>query len=125
MLLPLCAVFNNCAGQFPVGAAVHSQPLMIQIMKLSSFCNSRYITFQTQHPFFQNSHNEFITLSLNVQSIDAKFNQLYPIVSNLSSMGLYFGAICLQHLMPIYHCLSYLATTSSTRALNAPNTLGS
>ena len=45
---------------------------------------------------FQNSHSEFIILSLNVQSIHTKFNQLYPIVSKLSSMGLYFGAICLQ-----------------------------
>ena len=45
---------------------------------------------------FQNSHNEFTTLSLNVQSIHTKFNQLYPIVSKLSSMGLYFGAMCLQ-----------------------------
>ena len=64
--------------------------------EIVNFCNSRYITFSNTAFIFQNSHNEFITLSLNVQSINAKFNQLYPIVSKLSSMGLYFGAICLQ-----------------------------
>ena len=64
--------------------------------EIVNVCNSRYITFSATAPFFQNSHNEFITLSLNVQSINAKFNQLYPIVSKLPSMGLYFGAICLQ-----------------------------
>ena len=64
--------------------------------EIVNFCNSRYITFSDTASIFQNSHNEFITLSLNVQSINAKFNQLYPIVSKLSSMGLYFGAICLQ-----------------------------
>ena len=64
--------------------------------EIVNFCNPRYITFSDIASIFQNSHNEFITLSLNVQSIHAKFNQLYPIVSKLSSMGLYFGAICLQ-----------------------------
>ena len=64
--------------------------------EIVNFCISRYITFSDTASIFQNSHNEFISLSLNVQSINAKFNQLYPIVSKLSSMGLYFGAICLQ-----------------------------
>ena len=92
-------------------------------MRLSIFVNHVTLPFHTQHPLFQdilpkgsylpcvsmagttllagyhrfqNSHNEFITLNVNVQSIHAKFNQLYPVVSKLSSMGLYFGAICLQ-----------------------------
>ena len=64
--------------------------------EIVNFCNSCYITFSDIASIFQNSHNEFITLSLNVQSIHAKFNQFYPIVRKLSSMGLYFGAICLQ-----------------------------
>ena len=55
-------------------------------------------TFSDIASIFQNSHNEFITLSLNIQSIHAKFNQLYTIVSKLSSMGLYFGATCLQEI---------------------------
>ena len=64
--------------------------------EIVNFCNSCYIPFPYIASIFQNSHNAFITLSLNVQSIHAKFNQLYPIVSKFSSMGLYFGAICLQ-----------------------------
>ena len=36
-----------------------------------------------------------ITLNQNMQSIPAKFKKLYPMVSKLSLMGLYFGAICL------------------------------
>ena len=35
-------------------------------------------------------------LILNIQSINAKLDNLYPVINNLSSMGLYFGAICLQ-----------------------------
>ena len=35
-------------------------------------------------------------LSLNTQSINAKFHQLYAIINNLAATGLYFGAICLQ-----------------------------
>ena len=58
--------------------------------EIVDFCNSRYITFSDTVSIFQNSN------SLNVQSIQAKFNQLNPIVSKLSSMGLYFGAKCLQ-----------------------------
>ena len=57
--------------------------------EIVNFCNSRYITFSDTTSILQNSHNEFIALSLNVQSINAKFNQLYPIVSKLRSMGLY------------------------------------
>ena len=33
---------------------------------------------------------------MNIQSVNAKFNNLYPIINNLASQGLYFGAICLQ-----------------------------
>ena len=35
--------------------------------KIVNFCNSRYITFSDTASIFQISHNEFITLSLNVQ----------------------------------------------------------
>ena len=64
--------------------------------EIVNFCNARFITFSDTAPIFQNSHSDFSTLSLNMQSINAKFNQLYSIVSKLSSTGLYFGAICLQ-----------------------------
>ena len=45
---------------------------------------------------FQNSQNEFLILTLNIQSVNAKFDNLFPVIDNLSSQGLYFGAICLQ-----------------------------
>ena len=44
----------------------------------------------------QNDGKEFTVLTLNIQSINAKFDNIYPVINNLSSMGLYFGAICLQ-----------------------------
>ena len=61
--------------------------------EIVNFCSSRYITFSDTTSIFQNSHSQFITLSLNVQSIHAKFNQLYRIANKLSSMGLCFGVI--------------------------------
>ena len=64
--------------------------------EIVNFCNSRYITLSDTASTFQKGHNEFITLSRNVQSNYAKFNQLYPIGSKLSLMGFYLGAICLQ-----------------------------
>ena len=64
--------------------------------EIVNFCNSHFITHSDTASTFQNSHNECITLNLNVQSIHAKFSQFYPIVSKLSSMVLHFGDICLQ-----------------------------
>ena len=31
-----------------------------------------------------------------MQSVNAKFNNLFPVINNFASQGLYFGAICLQ-----------------------------
>ena len=45
---------------------------------------------------FQNSLNEFLILTLNIQSVNAKFDNLFSVIDNLASQGLYFGAICLQ-----------------------------
>ena len=39
---------------------------------------------------------DFTILNLNIQSINAKFDNLSAVINNLSSMGLYFGAIRLQ-----------------------------
>ena len=33
---------------------------------------------------------------LNIQSVNAKFDNLFPFIDNLASQDLYFGAICLQ-----------------------------
>ena len=81
-----------------------SYPLSLQIMRLSFFWITFYYSDTTST--FQNSNNECITVrtfmrnltSWNsyMQNIHAEFNQLYLTVSKFSSIGLYFGAICLQ-----------------------------
>ena len=45
---------------------------------------------------FQNSPNEFRILTLKIQSVNAKFDNLSRVIDNFSSQGLYFRAICLQ-----------------------------
>ena len=50
------------------------------------------------HPNSQHwsNQNEFVVLSLNIQSIKAKFDNFLAIINRLSSLGIFFGAICLQ-----------------------------
>ena len=50
----------------------------------------------TENDLNQNSPKEFLILTLDIQSVHAKFNNLFPVIDNLASQGLYFGAICLQ-----------------------------
>ena len=45
---------------------------------------------------FQSNQNEFVVNSLNIQSIKAKFDNFFAIINRLSSLGIFFGAICLQ-----------------------------
>ena len=64
--------------------------------EISTFCNSRYLSLDNIKSLFRNNPNDFLIMSLNTQSIHAKFNIMYPIINALSASGLYFGAICLQ-----------------------------
>ena len=48
------------------------------------------------HSIFQNSPTEFLIFTLNIQSVNAKLNNLFPVIDNLASQGLYLGAIFLQ-----------------------------
>ena len=64
--------------------------------EISNFCHSRYVDLSEVRSIFQNNPNEFLILTLNIQSVNAKFNSSFPVIDNLSSQGLYFGAICLQ-----------------------------
>ena len=64
--------------------------------EISNFCHSRYVHLSEVQSIFQNNPNEFLILTLNIQSVNAKFNNLFPVIDNLASQGLYFGAICLQ-----------------------------
>ena len=64
--------------------------------EIPNFCLSRHVdTFEVQS-LFQNNRDEFLILTLNTQSVNAKFNNLFPVINNLTSQDLYFGAICLQ-----------------------------
>ena len=85
--------FENVAGTEK--GLNHSSTFDDADREMVNFCNLRYITFSDTASISQNSHNKFTTKSLNIQSINARFKHLYPILSKLSSMGLYFGAICL------------------------------
>ena len=64
--------------------------------EISNFCHSRYVDLSEVQSIFQNNPNEFLILTLNIQSVNEKFNHLLPVIDNLTSQGLYFGAICLQ-----------------------------
>ena len=60
------------------------------------FCDSRYIELSDITSIIKDDGKNFTTYTLNIQSIDAKFDNLYPVINNLYSIGLYFWAICLQ-----------------------------
>ena len=64
--------------------------------EIPNFCNSRYLDMSELQSLFINNGKEFLILTLNIQSVNAKFNNLFPVINNLASQGLYFGAICLQ-----------------------------
>ena len=64
--------------------------------EIENFCDSRYIELSDLTLIIKDDGNDFTILTLNIQSINAKFDTFYPVVNNLSSMGLYFGTICLQ-----------------------------
>ena len=64
--------------------------------EISNFCNSRYVDMSELQSLFINNGKKFLILTLNIQSVNAKFNNLFPVINNLTSQGLYFGAICLQ-----------------------------
>ena len=64
--------------------------------EIENFCDSRDSELSDITSIIKEDEKDFTILTLNIQSINAKFDNLYPVINNLSSMGLYFGAICLQ-----------------------------
>ena len=64
--------------------------------EIVNFSSSQYIAMSDIQTALPQNHDEFVILNLNIQSINAKFDSLLPVISNLSSSDLYFGAICLQ-----------------------------
>ena len=59
--------------------------------EITNFCHSQYVDMSEIHSIFQNSPKEFLILTLNIQSVHAKFDNLFPVIDNLASQGLYFG----------------------------------
>ena len=72
--------------------------------------HSAYIDTNELSRYLEDHKKEFTILSLNIQSINAKFNSLYAL---LADKGLYFSAICLQE--------SWLAVNSDVSLLEIPN----
>ena len=58
--------------------------------EITNFCHSQYVHMSEIHSIFKNSSKEFLILTLNIQSVHAKFNNLFPVIDNLASQGLYF-----------------------------------
>ena len=57
---------------------------------------SPYIDISELSSYLRNCNGHFSVLSLNTQSIRAKFDQLLAVITELTSQNLYFSAICLQ-----------------------------
>ena len=64
--------------------------------EIMNFCESLYIDMCDIESAFWCNQNEFVVLSLNIQSIKAKFDNFFAIINRLSSLGIFFAAICLQ-----------------------------
>ena len=90
--------------------------------EIPNFCHSRYVDTSEVQSLFQNNRNEFLILTLNIQSINAKFNNLFPVINNLTSQGLYFGASVSKRLgLPVILICRYynsLDTNSFTKVAN-------
>ena len=96
--------------------------------EIPNFCHSRYVDTSEVQSLFQNNRDEVLILTLNIQSINAKFNNLFPVINNLTSQGLYFGASVSQRLglSVILICRYYnsLDTNSFTKVANVLSMVG-
>ena len=74
--------------------------------EVEHFCDSRYIELSDITSIIKDDGKDITILTLNIQSINAKFDNLYPVINNLSSMGLYSGPFVFRrpgfHLMLMY-----------------------
>ena len=61
-----------------------------------TFTSSPYIDLHSDTPFVRPRRNTFNVLSVNIQSINAKFNNLLPVLEILKNKGISFQAIQIQ-----------------------------
>ena len=96
--------------------------------EIPNFCHSRYVDTSEVQSLFQNNRDEFLILTLNIQSINVKFNNLFPVINNLTSQGLYFGASVSKRLgLPVILICRYynsLDTNSFTKVANVLSMVG-
>ena len=96
--------------------------------EIPNFCHSRYVDTSEVQSLFQNNRDEFLILTLNIQSINAKFNNLFPVINNLTSQGLYFAASVSKRLgLPVILICRYynsLDTNSFTKVANVLSMVG-
>ena len=96
--------------------------------EIPNFCHSRYVDTSEVQSLFQNNRDEFLILTLSIQSINAKFNNLFPVINNLTSQGLYFGASVSKRLgLPVILICRYynsLDTNSFTKVANVLSMVG-
>ena len=96
--------------------------------EIPNFCHSRYVDTSEVQSLFQNNRDEFLILTLNIQIINAKFNNLFPVINNLTSQGLYFGASVSKRLgLPVIlicHYYNSLDTNSFTKVANVLSMVG-
>ena len=96
--------------------------------EISNFCDSRYVDLSEVQSIFRNNPNELLILTLNIQSVNAKFNNLFPVIDNLTSQGLYLEQfVCKRHgrpLIPTCHYCNFLDTNSFTREVNVLSMVG-
>ena len=97
--------------------------------EITNFWHSHYVDMSEIQSIFQNSQNEFPILTLNIQSVNAKFDNLFPDIDNLSFQGLYFGGICLQEtwtlVISICRYCNSMDNNLFTRVVNAQSTAAS
>ena len=81
--------------------------------EIPNIVHSAYIDTSELTKYLVDHKNEFTVVSLNIQSINAKFNSLYALLVELAEKGWYFSTICLQESWP--------AVNSDVSFLEIPN----
>ena len=73
-----------------------------------------YVDYLEFSKLLKENQNEFCILSLNIQSLNARFDELVILLLNLTKTHCKFNAICIQeswlHTSQIYHYLKLMDT---------------
>ena len=80
--------------------------------EVKAFICSPYIDIEGLTPLLSRYKNGFAVLSLNIQSINSKFDALTAVLSELNNNGIKFDAICLQE--------TWLSIDQDTALFNIP-----